>query len=266
VTARRPAARAGAGESTDRDAGFLAAYDPTAYPPVAVTVDLVVLTLRQGRLSVLLVERASPPFKGTWALPGGFIGPDENSDAAAIRELGEETGLDARDWHVEQLRTYTCPARDPRMRVVSIAYLAVLPDAPVPTAGSDAAAARFWPVDDVVSRGGPRLGFDHADILRDGVERAKAKLEYTTLAATFLEEPFTLLELRRVYETVWAAPLEPSNFRRKVLGADGFLDPTGDKSAAVTTGGKGRPKAELFVRGPASHLSPPFMRPPGSPA
>jgi len=248
----------GAGPSSDEEREFLAAYDPTAYPPVAVTVDLVVLTLRQGRLSVLLVQRGQPPFKGAWALPGGFIGHTEDSDNAAVRELGEETGLDATGWHVEQLRTYTTPDRDPRMRVVSVAYLALLPDLPVPTAGSDASAARFWPVDDLTSDDGPTLAFDHAHIVRDGVERARAKLEYTTLAATFLEEPFTVLELRRVYEAVWGTPIEPANFRRKVLGAGGFLCATGDKASVA---GRGRPRAELFVRGSASQLSPPLLQP-----
>lgn len=261
MTPRRPPQAGTPSPAGDEEGGFLKSYDPAAYPPVAVTVDLVVLTLRHGRLSVLLVQRAAPPFKGAWALPGGFIEPNEDSDTAAVRELGEETGLDATAWHVEQLRTYSDPGRDPRMRVVSIAYLAVLPDLPVPTAGSDAAAARFWPIDDVLSDSGPALAFDHADIVREGVERARAKLEYTTLAATFLEEPFTLLELRRVYENVWAAPLEPSNFRRKVLAAAGFLEPTGDKTSGVEGGGKGRPKAELFNRGTASHLAPPFLRP-----
>jgi len=244
--------------SSAEERDFLAAYDPAAFPPVAVTVDLVVLTLRQGRLSVLLVHRASPPFQHTWALPGGFIRQDEDSDAAAVRQLVEETGLDASSWHVEQLRTYTTPGRDPRMRVVSVAYLALLPDLPVPTAGPDAAAARFWPVDDLTSDDGPRLAFDHADIVGDGVERARAKLEYTTLAATFLEEPFTVLELRRVYEAVWGTPIEPANFRRKVLGARDFLRATGDKASVA---GRGRPKAELFVRASASQLSPPLLRP-----
>src|ERR1700722_4594899 len=165
-----------------------ATYDPTGSPPVAVTVDLVMLTLRHGRLSVLLVQRSGPPFAGAWALPGGFIQPTEDADTAALRELGEETALDAGGWHVEQLRSYSAPQRDPRMRVVSIAYLAVVPDIPVPPAGSDASAARFWPVDDVMTDAGPALAFDHGAIVRDGVERARAKIEYSTLAATFLEE------------------------------------------------------------------------------
>src|ERR671933_1585772 len=115
-------------------------------PTAAVTVDLVRLTIKAGRLCALLVRRAIEPFQGRWALPGGFVLPDENLDAAAHRELAEETGLDDLPVHLEQLRAYGDPGRDPRGRVVTVAYLALGPDMPLPVAGTDARAARWVPV------------------------------------------------------------------------------------------------------------------------
>ncbi|MFD0886965.1 NUDIX domain-containing protein, partial [Streptosporangium algeriense] len=123
----------------EKESTFLAEYDPRDYPPVAVTVDVVALTIRAGVLNVLLVERGRPPQQGRWALPGGFIRPGEDLPEAARRELAEETGLAPRV-HIEQLASYGSPERDPRMRVVSISYLAFAPGLPDPRAGSDAAA------------------------------------------------------------------------------------------------------------------------------
>jgi len=218
--------------------------------PVALTVDLVVLTIRDGRLCALLVCRGVPPFEGHWALPGGFVLPDEDLEAAALRELHEETGVRTDAGHLEQLRTYGAPHRDPRGRVVSVAYLALLPDLPAPTAGSDAAGASWRPLP--VSG----LAFDHDEILRDGLERARAKLEYTPLAAAFCAAEFTIAELRAVYEAVWGTPLDPRNFHRKVTTTDGFVTPTGERRAQPI----GRP-AELFRRGGAAVLYPPLLRP-----
>ena len=225
---------------------------------IAVTVDIVVLTIRGGRLSVLLVRRGAPPFEGQWALPGGFVETDEDLDAAAERELCEETGLDAVPGHLEQLRTYGAPGRDPRMRIVSIAYLALMPDLPSPSAGSDAAEARYWAVEDLDGPDGPPLAFDHDQIVRDAVERARSKLEYTSLAASFTDEPFTLGDLRRVYEAVWGAPLHAPNFRRKVLSTPGFVVPLDERSAPGDAGGR---PAQLFRRGEAALLHPAFLRP-----
>ena len=236
--------------TTDEDS-FLRDYDAHAFPPVAVTVDVIPLTVRQGRLCVLLVRRAGHPHQGRWALPGGFVMPDEDLDTAAARELAEETGLPAGVVHLEQLRSYGAPHRDPRMRVISVAYLAFAPDLPRPTAGSDADQARYWPVEDVH---GAELAFDHGRILADAVERARAKLEYTSLGATFLEEPFTVAELRRVYEAVWGHELHPANFRRKVLSTAGFLTATGEERAT------GRGWAQLYVRGGTAVLHPAILR------
>jgi 8-oxo-dGTP diphosphatase len=233
---------------------YLRTYDPSRFPPVAVTVDVVLLTIRNGRLSVLLVERGGFPYKGAWALPGGFVDAQEDADAAAARELAEETGLRSFPGHLEQLRTYSDPDRDPRLRVVSVAYVGFMPDLPSPTAGSDAASARWWEVDDLPEID---LAFDHERIVADGVERARAKLEYTSLAASFLEEPFTLSELRRVYEAVWGVELHVGNFRRKVLSTMGFVEPVGEKAQPASGG---RP-AELYRRGPAATLHPAMLRP-----
>jgi 8-oxo-dGTP diphosphatase len=234
---------------------FLADYDPAAFPAVGVTVDVVVLTIRQGQLCVLLIRRGAHPAKGAWALPGGFVGADEDLDAAARRELTEETGVAAAPSHLEQLRTYGAPDRDPRLRVVSVAYLGMMADLPRPAAGTDAADARFWPVADLDSADGPVLAFDHRRIVADGVERARSKLEYTSLATSFVEEPFTVADLRRVYEAVWDVALHPANFRRKVLATPGFVVPTGDERST------GRGWAELYRRGEGTVLHPAMLRP-----
>jgi 8-oxo-dGTP diphosphatase len=224
----------------------------------AVAVDVVILTIRNGRLSVLLVERGLPPYKGRWALPGGFVLPNEDLDEAALRELAEETGLSQLPpgAHLEQLKTYGTPDRDPRMRVFSVAYVGLLPDLPMPVGGSDAAAARYWTIEDIKESDPSLLVFDHAAILADGVERARAKLEYTPLATAFCEESFTLSELRRVYEGTWGVSLNAANFRRKVLSTPGFAIPTG----RTTVSAAGRPP-QLYRRGDASLLHPAMLRP-----
>ncbi len=231
-----------------------------AIEPVGLTVDIVLLTIRDGHLCVLLVERGIEPFAGSWALPGGFVLPDEDLDAAARRELLEETSIASTVGHLEQLATYADPHRDPRRRVVSVAHLAFVPDLPAPVAGSDASGARWWPVTDVVPRSAGTdatpLAFDHRRILDDGVERARSKLEYTTLATEFVTEPFTLGDLRQVYEAVWDVDLDPANFRRKVLSTPGFVTETG-RTVSV---GRGRP-AVLYGRGAATYLQPAMLRP-----
>jgi 8-oxo-dGTP diphosphatase len=233
-------------------------YDPSDYPPVAVTVDIVLLTIRADALAVLLIRRGVEPFKGSYALPGGFIQPTEDLAPAAVRELAEETGV--KDVHLEQLGSYGAPDRDPRMRVVSVAYLALAPNQPEVTAGSDAAHAEWVPVATFLDSSLPGqpslLAFDHQQILRDGVERARAKLEYTALGTAFCPETFTVGELRRVYETAWGVALDARNFHRKITGTLGFLEPTEE----MTSRSGGRP-AQVFRRGPTSTLNPPLLRP-----
>ncbi|MDI9887895.1 NUDIX domain-containing protein [Streptomyces sp. HNM0645] len=248
-------------------------YDPSAFPPFAVTVDLVVLTVRRDALCALVVRRGEQPYQGRWALPGGFVRADEDLTAAAARELVEETGLCVHDphspapdngAHLEQLATYGDPKRDPRMRVVSVAHLALAPDLPAPRAGGDASNARWAPVETLLGpEGGARdedqsgrLAFDHTQILADGVERARSKIEYSSLATAFCPPEFTVGELRRVYEAVWGVALDPRNFHRKVTGTPGFLVPAG----GTTTRQGGRP-AQLFRAGGAPLLNPPMLRP-----
>ena len=231
----------------------MSTYDPRGFPPVAVTVDLVVLTIRDDGLQVMLVRRGEEPFADALALPGGFVRPDEGLSQAAARELAEETRLTVGGAHLEQLASYGDPGRDPRMRVVTVAYLALAPEMPLPQAGTDAADARWVTVADVLE--GDVLAFDHQRILADGVERARAKLEYTPLAAAFCPPEFTIAQLRRVYEIVWGTALDPRNFHRKVTGTPGFVIPAG----TATAGERGRP-AQLYRTGPAQQLHPPLLR------
>ncbi|NBM18661.1 NUDIX domain-containing protein [Streptomyces sp. GC420] len=233
-------------------------YDPHAFEPFAVTVDLAVFTIRDRRLHVLLVERGQEPYAGQWALPGGFLRPRESAEEAARRELAEETGLgddDVSALHLEQLRTYSDPDRDPRMRVVSVAFTALVPGLPEPHGGSDAAQARWLPLAAPVP-----LAFDHDRILADARRRVGAKLEYSCLATSFCPAEFTLGELQRVYETVWDTVLDRPNFRRKVLATPGFVVPV--EGPPRRTGGRGKPAA-LYRAGPATSLHPPLLRPEG---
>jgi 8-oxo-dGTP diphosphatase len=240
-------------EAPDDEAEFLANYDPTAFPPVALTVDLVVFAVINKVLNVALIERGAQPFLGRWALPGGFVGPGENALQAAHRELEEETGLALADHRVlvEQLATYSEPERDPRMRVVSVAHLVLVAAGtklPPLRSGTDAAAATWQPVHklDLAT-----LAFDHADILKAGLERLAGRMEYTTIATRLVPEEFTLAALRDVYGAVWQVDLPAGNFTRKMRPA---LTPTGGKVQAV-----GAP-ASLFTVA-SDWISPPWSRP-----
>jgi 8-oxo-dGTP diphosphatase len=233
-------------------------YDPSAYEPFAVTVDLAVLTVRAAALHVLLIRRGQEPYAGAWALPGGFLLPRESAEEASRRELAEETGLPESlldGLHLEQVRTYSDPDRDPRMRVVSVAFAALVPDLPEPAAGGDAAQAQWVPLAEAEVAA---LAFDHDRILADAREQVQARLEYTCLATAFCPPEFTLGELQAVYETVWDTGLDRPNFRRKVLAAPGFVQavPNGTR----LTGGRGKPAA-LYRAGPATTLHPPLLRP-----
>ncbi|EMD24766.1 NUDIX hydrolase [Amycolatopsis azurea] len=224
-------------------------------PKVATSVDLVILTIREQRLHALVIERAEEPDRDKPALPGGFLATEEEDlDAAAARELAEETGLRPQGLHLEQLRTYGAPNRDPRLRVITTAYLAILPDLPEPVPGGDARAASWQPANRLLDKRNT-MAFDHARILADGVERARGHLEHTTLAAAFCAPEFTVADLRAVYEAVWGHAPDPRNFHRKVTSVDDFLLPTGRR----TTRHGGRPAA-LYRRGGATTLYPPILR------
>lgn len=232
----------------------------------AVAVDVVALTVRDGGLHVLLISRLIEPFRGRLALPGGFVLPGEDLPAAASRELAEETGVDRVPGHLEQLRSYGPAGRDPRGDVLAVAYLLLAPDLPVLSPGSDAAQAEWHPVRQVLNDPAISLAFDHEQILTDGLERAKSKLEYSPLAAAFCGEEFTIAQLRSVYEAVWGATLDPRNFHRKAISTPGFLEETGRSMAGTT----GRPAA-LYRLAKAARpapgepiravLNPPLMRP-----
>lgn len=159
---------------------------------------------------VLLVKRGIPPFEGQFAIPGGFVLPEESLDAAAHRELQEETGV--AEVYLEQLYSFGDPGRDPRGRVISIAYFALIATDRSPlVAGSDAADARWWPVDNL-----PALAFDHRPILDYALERLRSKLEYTTVGFQLLPAKFTLTELQQVYQAILGKQLDKRNFRRKL--------------------------------------------------
>lgn len=224
------------------------------HPFVYLTADVVAFSVRPSTgLAVLMVKRGSPPYKGRWAFPGGFVDEREDLERAARRELKEETGISGRWLRLEQLRAYGAPRRDPRHRVVSVAWLAAMPADIEPTAGDDAAEAGWLAVDELL--GSRRLAFDHAQILADGVSYLQEALERTSLATSFLPEEFTISELREVYEAVWGRPLDAGNFQRKITGAPGLVVETGGRTA----GGRGRPAA-LFTAGPSARIWPPISR------
>jgi 8-oxo-dGTP diphosphatase len=234
------------------DPGVPSGYDPSQFPAFAVTVDVVVLTMAEGLLQVLLVCRGEAPYEGAWAIPGGFKRPTETLDEAARRELTEETGVDAASL-LTQFGAYGDPARDPRMNVVTVAYLAVLRDVGAIEAGTDAAAAALIPVADVLN-GKVDLAFDHRQIVRDAVERVRAELELKGIATAFVGTTFTLAELRAVYEAVWGVQLDAANFRRSVVAEDGWVIPTGRRTRPGPAGGR---PAELYRAGRAwSHGGP----------
>ena len=230
-------------------------YDPGAFPPFAITVDVVILTMNEGVLHVLLVRRGQAPFEGMWAVPGGFKRPDETLDEAARRELAEETGGDVPSL-LTQFGAYGDPERDPRMNVVTVAYLAVLRDVGAIIAGTDAADAALVAVADILEER-IELAFDHLRIVRDAIERVRVELEVSGIATAFVGTTFTMAELRTVYEAIWGVQLDAANFRRSLVGDDGWVIPTG-RTARPGPGG-GRP-AELYRAGRAWKHGAPIHR------
>ncbi len=203
-----------------------------------VAVDVVIFTVKPeaevaSALEVLLVKRGIPPFRGLWAIPGGFVLDDESLEAAALRELQEETGV--RDVYLEQLYSFGDPDRDPRGRVVSVTYFALISANQRPLlAGSDAADAQFFPMSAL-----PALAFDHQQILDYALVRLRNKLEYTTVGFQLLPAKFTLSELQRVYEAILGRALDKRNFRRK-LGLLDILTPLNEYRSS------GRRPAQLY--------------------
>jgi 8-oxo-dGTP diphosphatase len=237
------------------DANAPPGYDAGKFPSFAVTVDIVILTMADGVLHVLLVRRGEEPFKGMWATPGGFKRPDETLDEAARRELSEETGVDVPSL-LTQFGAYGDPGRDPRMNVVTVAYLAVLRDVGAIVAGTDATDAALVPVSDILEER-IELAFDHMRIVRDAIERVRVELEVSGIATAFVGTTFTMAELRTVYEAIWGVQLDAANFRRSIVSEDGWVIATG-RTAPPGPGG-GRP-AELYRAGRAWKHGVPLRR------
>lgn len=202
-------------------------YDASKYERPSVTVDVVMMSLRHRDLQVLLVKRRSWPFEGMWAIPGGFINMDESLEEAAKRELQEETGV--QDVYLEQLYTFGDPGRDPRTRVITVVYFALLDsDRLQVKAADDAADVGWFSVYQL-----PSLAFDHDKILHYALDRLRGKLDYTNVAFNLLPEQFTLRELQRVYEIILHRKLDKRNFRKKILST-GILEDTGGKKMEGT--------------------------------
>ena len=242
-------------------------HNPRDFPPFAVTVDIAIFTLVHNELGAVLIRRGAPPFLGALALPGGFVKPDEDLLQAAVRELQEETALSVDSADLVQVGAYGAPQRDPRQRVVSVAFAALVANLDTPAGGSDAATADVYPVHDVLARNAEALAkpnpehllaFDHGQILTDALRVVTQLIEHTPLATQFCSPTFTLSELRQVYEVVWNEKLDAANFRKRILKAEGFLVPTGDKR--LPKGERGR-LAETYVCGNVKEISPPLRKP-----
>lgn len=205
------------------------------YPRPLVAVDIVAIRLIDRMLNTILIRRGNPPFEGTWALPGGFVNIDEAMDAAAARELREETGLSKHA--VRQVHTFGDPARDPRGRVISVAYLALLPpNAAALRAADDAADADWFPVNAL-----PPLAFDHSEIIQHAMNRLRIDVQHSTAVFELLFREFTLTELQTALEAILSESLDKRNFRRKVLRAELVVE------TCRTRSGEGRP-ARLYRR------------------
>lgn len=189
-------------------------YDISKYDRPSVTVDVIIFTIQNNQLHTLLIQRKVWPFENHWALPGGFVKMAESLEDAAKRELREEAGIE--NVYLEQLYTFGEPARDPRTRVITVAYFALIPSKNVVLApATDAADAQWFPIQDL-----PSLAFDHGEIIQYALERLKSKINYTTIASSLLPDEFTLTQLQNVYEVILGQKLDKRNFRKKILSLD----------------------------------------------
>lgn len=196
------------------------------YPRPAVTTDCVIFGFDGHDLNILLIERGIEPYKGRWALPGGFVKMDESTEEGALRELEEETGV--KNVFIEQLYTFSDPDRDPRGRVISVAYFALVKSTGINVVGGDdASAARWFPIHEI-----PSLAFDHDMILRVAHQRLKAKIRYQPIGFELLNEDFTIPELQSLYEAVLDVQFDRRNFNRKIMSLD-ILIPLDKKDSGV---------------------------------
>lgn len=222
------------------------------YPRPSVTVDCVIFGLdASDKLKILLIQRAHDPFENYWALPGGFVDENEDLEAAALRELEEETGV--KDVFVEQLFTFGTPGRDPRGRVITVAYYALinLTEHPV-KASSDARNVKWFELDKI-----PQLAFDHAKILKTAVNRLRAKVRYQPVGFELLPEEFTLPQLQKLYESILGTALNKRNFRTRILKMD-ILKEVGRQEGVAHRPARlysfDKEKYEDFVREKAENL------------
>ncbi|SKB50040.1 8-oxo-dGTP diphosphatase [Lachnospiraceae bacterium] len=229
---------------TEEEKAFIESYDSAKYEKPSVTADIVIFTLSEGNeLSLLLIKRGGYPYKGKWAIPGGFVGINESLTEAASRELHEETSL--KDMPIEQFGTFGAVERDPRMRVISVAYMAFVPKRTLHYhAGDDASDVQLFKIRidiDGMMLVGDRnvireddLAFDHAEIIKTAIKRLRNRIEYTDDAFKFLEDDqsFTIYELKKIYETVTGKAEDTGNFRRMFLNRyvkTGLVAATGEK-------------------------------------
>lgn len=192
------------------------------YPHPALTTDIVIFTLRDQQLKLLLIKRGGEPYKGKWALPGGFVQMDEDLETGARRELAEETGISG--VYLEQLYTFGAVDRDPRERVITVAWYALIPSDRIQLqAATDAEAVGWFGLDEL-----PPLAFDHQDIVAMAHQRLVAKLDYSTIAFQFMPREFTLSELQEVYEIILRAEMDRRNFRKWILALE-QIEETGEE-------------------------------------
>lgn len=214
------------------------------YSPLAVSVDLAIFTIRDQQLRLRLIRRSGEPYRGRWALPGGFVHLDESLDAAARRKLGEETGVGGA--YLEQLYTFGQPERDPRGRVIAVAYYALIPtDRLRWCTAADAEAIGWFALDEL-----PELAFDHADIIALAHQRLSAKVDYSTIAFQLMPEKFTLAELQAVYEIILRAQIDKRNFRKRILALDQL-----EKTGEVRRVGVHRPAQLYRVKHPGDTIN-----------
>lgn len=233
-----------------------ARQEPWDASPVAVSVETVLFTIHNGKLAILLVRRGIEPYRGTWALPGAFVRPDETLDAAAARALARVAGVETDEAYLEQLASYGELDRDPTMRVVTVAFLGACHRLRPPEAGPGMGSVTLKPTA-MIENDRIHLAFDHRKIVLDALRRLRFKLQYTTLATRFCKAEFTITELRRVFETIWNTRLDPGNFQRKIRGNDAFRMVSGPNSEDSSKAESGQDYSVADIRSGVQQMAVP---------